>query len=51
MRVVEIPKTSVTSSKIAAIMNRSPYRDVIAQYKIDTKQDGAKLSRVRSNGR
>lgn len=38
MRVVEIPKTSVTSSKIAAIMNRSPYRDVIAQYKIDTKQ-------------
>ena len=39
MRVVEIPRTSVTSSKISAILNRSPYRDVIAQYRIDTKQD------------
>jgi len=38
MRVVEIPQTSVTSSKISAILNRSPYRDVIAQYRIDTKQ-------------
>jgi hypothetical protein len=38
MRIVEIPKTSVTSSKISAILNRSKYRDVIAQYKLDTKQ-------------
>jgi hypothetical protein len=38
MRIVEIPQTSVTSSKISAILNRSKYRDVIAQYKIDTKQ-------------
>jgi hypothetical protein len=39
MRVVEIPKTSVTSSKISAILNRSKYRDVLAQYRIDTKQE------------
>jgi hypothetical protein len=38
MRIVEIPQTSVTSSKISAILNRSKYRDVITQYKIDTKQ-------------
>jgi len=38
MKVVDIPQTSVTSSKISAILNRSPYRDVIAQYRIDTKQ-------------
>lgn len=39
MKVVDIPQTSVTSSKIAAILNRSKYRDVIAQYRIDTKQE------------
>jgi hypothetical protein len=38
MKVVDIPQTSVTSSKISAILNRSQYRDVIAQYRIDTKQ-------------
>jgi hypothetical protein len=39
MKVVDIPQTSVTSSKISAILNRSKYRDVIAQYRIDTKQE------------
>jgi hypothetical protein len=39
MRVVDIPQTSVTSSKISAILNRSKYRDVLAQYRIDTKQE------------
>jgi hypothetical protein len=38
MRVVDIPQTSVTSSKISAILNRNRYRDVISQYRIDTKQ-------------
>lgn len=46
MKRVEFNKTSVSSSKIAAILNRSKYRDVIAQYKLDTKQEKQTYSEV-----
>lgn len=41
-----MPRTSVTSSKISAILNRSPYRNAIGQYMLDTKQEKQTYSEV-----
>ena len=38
MKLITQPKTSVSSSKIASILNKSQYRSVLEQWLLDTKQ-------------
>lgn len=44
MKLITQPRTSVSSSKIASILNKSQYRGVIDQWLLDTKQKKASFT-------
>lgn len=44
MKLITKPKTSVSSSKIASILNKSQYRGVVEQWLLDTKQKKASFT-------
>lgn len=44
MKLITQPKTSVSSSKIAAILNKSHFRGVVEQWLFDTKQKEASFT-------